>query len=136
MEFHDGTPVTADAVAFSLKRTFDSSALAALPIESVSTPDKQTVTITTDGPFAPLPAHLTRGRIGIIAPSSVNSAGMLPNQSELVHSSSRLGSQGRASRRRRIRTITVLRPRSTAWSTKGSLIHRRAVLSSKTTNST
>lgn len=77
--FHDGTPVTADAVASSLKRAFDSSALAALPIESVSAPDKQTVTITTDGPFAPLPAHLTRGRTGIIAPSSVNSNGTVTN---------------------------------------------------------
>ena len=77
--FHDGTPVTADAVVFSLKRAFDSSALAALPIESVSAPDKQTVTISTDGPFAPLPAHVTRGRTGIIAPSSVNSDGDVTN---------------------------------------------------------
>lgn len=73
--FQDGTPLTADAVVFSLKRAFDSSALAALPIESVSAPERRTVSITTDGPFAPLPAHLTRGRTGIIAPSSVNSDG-------------------------------------------------------------
>ncbi|AFK19688.1 ABC transporter substrate-binding protein [Haloferax mediterranei ATCC 33500] len=75
VEFHDGTPLTADAVVFSLKRAFDSNALAALPIESVSALDEQTVSITTDGPFAPLPAHLTRGRTSIIASSSVNSDG-------------------------------------------------------------
>ncbi|ELZ92860.1 dipeptide ABC transporter ATP-binding protein [Haloferax mucosum ATCC BAA-1512] len=74
-EFHDGTPVTADAVVFSLNRAFDSNALAALPIESVSAVNKRTVSLTTDEPFAPLPAHLTRGRTGIIAPSSTDSDG-------------------------------------------------------------
>jgi peptide/nickel transport system substrate-binding protein len=63
-KFHDGTPVTSDAVAYSFKRTLDLQLPRAdllLPImnaQSISTPDNYTVKMTLTSPYAQLPKIL------------------------------------------------------------------------------
>ncbi|RDZ35696.1 peptide ABC transporter substrate-binding protein [Haloferax sp. Atlit-47N] len=75
VSFHDGTPLTVDAVVASLRRSFNSDSLASLPVESVSGSGERVVEIETSTPFAPLPAHLTRGPTSIIAESSYDDDG-------------------------------------------------------------
>jgi len=71
--FHNGDPLTADAVEFSLDRAFtnDRSRLQELPVEDVSAAGEHTVTITTTEPFASLPAQLSRSTAAIISPDSM-----------------------------------------------------------------
>lgn len=78
--FHDGTAFDAEAMAFSLRRSFGESeaaktagtALSTLPVESVDVPEDYRVTVTTETPFAPLPAHLTRRYAAAMSPESLD----------------------------------------------------------------
>lgn len=67
--FHDGSPVSAEAVADSLKRTFAGESLSAVPFASVRA-DGDAVLVTTKTPFSPLPAFLVDYASIILAPSS------------------------------------------------------------------
>lgn len=83
--FHSGTAFDAAAAAFSLRRAFGSggdegagTALSMLPVESVEIADTSRVTVTTEVPFAPLPAHLTRRFAVMMDPDSVTEDGEVP----------------------------------------------------------
>jgi peptide/nickel transport system substrate-binding protein len=69
--FHDGTPVTADAVAASLQAAYEESAspLAAAPVESIGA-DGDAVRIDLDRPYPSLPATLTHYSTAVLAPAS------------------------------------------------------------------
>ena len=58
---HDGTPLTADDVVFSLNRTKNGSAIGALfgPVDAITKIDDLTISITTKGPYPALPTALT-----------------------------------------------------------------------------
>ncbi|ELY36395.1 ABC transporter substrate-binding protein [Haloferax volcanii] len=73
--FHDGTPLSAALAVESLRRSFASTSLAGLPVESVSAADDRTVRIRTERPFAPLPAHLTRAETSIVSSESYDDDG-------------------------------------------------------------
>lgn len=71
--FHDGTPFTADAVKYSLERLLDPDTQAIgsfiiSMVEEIEAVDEYTVRITTDAPFAPLPAHLSHPVTAIVSP--------------------------------------------------------------------
>ncbi len=79
--FHDGTPFNAEAVRFNIMDRMlnpDAKALAASAfamIESVEVVDEYTVNITTDGPFAGLPAQLAYSPMAINSPTQVQKLG-------------------------------------------------------------
>ena len=58
---HDGTPLKADDVVYSLNRTKTGTAIGALftPVEEITKIDEYTVAITTKGPYPALPSALT-----------------------------------------------------------------------------
>ncbi|SEP49084.1 oligopeptide transport system substrate-binding protein [Methylobacterium sp. ap11] len=67
--FHDGAPVTADDVKFSLERILDAATASPnrgklVAIEAIATRTPLTVRITTRAPFAPLLSALTNTRTG------------------------------------------------------------------------
>ncbi|SEL42335.1 ABC transporter substrate-binding protein [Haloferax larsenii] len=69
--FHDGTDLTATTALPSLRRAFESSSMASVPVESVEAADDRTVVIRTDAPFSPLPAHCTRGTTCLVSPAAI-----------------------------------------------------------------
>ncbi len=78
--FHNGDPLTASDVAFSLNRLLDPATGApgrfvVSRITSVEAVDDMTVRIITDGPFAPLLAHLSHNVASILSESVVTAAG-------------------------------------------------------------
>jgi len=79
--FHDGTPFNAEAVRFNIMDRMlnpDAKALAASAfkmIESVEVVDEYTVNITTNGPFAGLPAQLAYSPMAINSPTQVQKLG-------------------------------------------------------------
>src|SRR5207302_931190 len=66
-KFHDGSPVTAEAVQFSINRTLQlqkpqaNSLLPIMNAQSVQTPDQYTVKITLTQPYSELPRVLVQG---------------------------------------------------------------------------
>jgi peptide/nickel transport system substrate-binding protein len=73
--FHDGTPFNAEAVKFSLERLLnpDTQAIGSFIItmvQSVEVVDEYTVRVTTEAPFAPLPAHLSHPVTAIVSPAA------------------------------------------------------------------
>jgi peptide/nickel transport system substrate-binding protein len=72
--FHDGTPVTASAVAASLKQAFIGESLAAVPLDTV-TVDGADVLVRTKTPFSPLPAFLCDYASIVLAPSAYGADG-------------------------------------------------------------
>lgn len=66
VRFHDGTPLTAEDVAFTLRRAADvpgspsSFAVFLRPISAVEVPDPRTVSIRTAEPFPLLPIYLSQ----------------------------------------------------------------------------
>lgn len=74
VRFHDGTKVTADAVARSLKAAFAGESLSNVPLEELAADDGDVV-IRTARPFAPLPAFLVDYSGIVLAPSSYGADG-------------------------------------------------------------
>lgn len=72
--FHDGSPVTAEAVVNSLKRAFSGESLSAVPLDGVST-DGDAVIIRTKTPFSPLPAFLVDYAAILLAPAAYDAEG-------------------------------------------------------------
>ena len=70
--FHDGSPLTADSVVFTLKRVRDKTKLnksfAYQDIDSAEKDGDYAVTVTTKRPFGSLPARLTM--LGMVPPSA------------------------------------------------------------------
>jgi len=77
--FHNGEPLTASDVAFSIKRAVESPATAPImgPIdpEGIEVVDELTVRISTLQPFAPLLFHLTQNGASIVPEAAVLEAG-------------------------------------------------------------
>ncbi|MBB6451232.1 peptide/nickel transport system substrate-binding protein [Geomicrobium halophilum] len=74
--FHDGEPFNADAVVATLERVTDpdfasEKAFLYEMIEDIEAVDEYTVHITTEYPFAPLPAHLAHDGGGMISPAAI-----------------------------------------------------------------
>ncbi|WP_083269102.1 ABC transporter substrate-binding protein [Bosea vaviloviae] len=74
LSFHDGNPVTAQAVAASLKQSFIGESLSAVPLDSVSL-DGADVVIRTRTPFSVLPAFLCDYASIVLAPSAYGTDG-------------------------------------------------------------
>ncbi len=74
LSFHDGSPVTAQAVAASLKQSFIGESLSAVPLDSVSL-DGADVMIRTRTPFSVLPAFLCDYASIVLAPAAYGTDG-------------------------------------------------------------
>lgn len=72
--FHDGAPVTAEAVSRSLALAFAGESLSNVPLDRVAH-DGDAVVIRTKTPFAPLPAFLVDYAAVILAPASYGADG-------------------------------------------------------------
>lgn len=70
VEFHDSSAFDAGAVVTSLRRAFDTSALAGVPVEGIDPLGDHRIEIRTEVPFVPLPAHLTRPETAVLARGS------------------------------------------------------------------
>jgi peptide/nickel transport system substrate-binding protein len=75
--FHDGTPLTAESVAFSLESLlqedsprFNPRAQPLLNVEEIEVLDEYTLQITTNGPFAPLIYHLSDPLMAMVSPNA------------------------------------------------------------------
>ncbi|SDJ55186.1 ABC transporter substrate-binding protein [Natronorubrum texcoconense] len=75
--FHDGTSLDAAAAVESLRRTVDSSAFAAVPIETVEAVDESTVNVETETAFSPLPSHLSRNEAVLLSPDAIEADGSI-----------------------------------------------------------
>jgi peptide/nickel transport system substrate-binding protein len=74
--FHDGTPVTAEAVAASLRRArAQPGPLANAPLTSITADGPGVVELRTSTPFTPLLAFLAESSSQILAPASWDEAG-------------------------------------------------------------
>ena len=67
--FHDGTPVTPEATAASLRRALAGESLQQVPVDRLFT-DGPDVVIRTVSPFSPLPAMLVDYAAVVLAPAS------------------------------------------------------------------
>lgn len=78
-KFSDGTPITAEDVAFSLERvrSDDRSAYPAPlgTVDSISAADASTVEVKLKNPFAPFLGHLEIWNMGIVSKADVESRG-------------------------------------------------------------
>lgn len=75
--FHDGTDLTAETALPSLRRAFEASSLASVPVESIEATDERTITMRTGVPFSPLPAHCTRGATCPVSPAAIGDDGSI-----------------------------------------------------------
>ena len=78
--FHDGSPLTASDVVFTMERLRDPATAAPAsfllgPIDAIALVDDMTVRITTNGPFAPILTHLAQTATAILSQSAVTAAG-------------------------------------------------------------
>lgn len=79
--FHDGTPLDAEAVKFTIERVIDPEHPARGkawlgPVVGAEVVDEHTVDIITDGPFGPLLNHLSMVFVvGIVSPTAVEKYG-------------------------------------------------------------
>jgi peptide/nickel transport system substrate-binding protein len=67
--FHDGSPVTAEAAAASLKRSLAGESMQQIPLDSLST-EGDTLVLKTKTPFSHLPAVLVDYASVVLAPAS------------------------------------------------------------------
>jgi peptide/nickel transport system substrate-binding protein len=72
--FHDGSPMTPEAVAASLKRSLTGESMQQIPVEDLRTED-DTVIIRTKTPFSHLPVVLVDYASVILAPGSLGADG-------------------------------------------------------------
>lgn len=76
VKFHDGRPMTAEAVAATLNRQIArKSLLSQTPVCSVKAQGADKLVIAAKTPFAPLPAFLCHYSLSILSPASVNDKG-------------------------------------------------------------
>ena len=80
VSFHDGTPVNADAVVFTINRLIDPNVRVPLWnyinfVESAEANDEYTVSLTLKYPHAPALARLTAPNNGIVSPAAVEKYG-------------------------------------------------------------
>ena len=76
VKFHDGTPMTAEAVATSLQNSIDNKGqVSKADIVSLNPIDDLTLEITTAKPFSSLLAHLAHYSAGIVSPASYDESG-------------------------------------------------------------
>jgi len=81
VNFHDGTPFTADAVKFTIDRVLNPAARARGaawlgPVVTAEVVDDYTVDVITDGPLGPLLNHLSMVFVvGIVSPTAVERFG-------------------------------------------------------------
>ncbi len=78
--FHDGTPVNADAVAFTFNRMLDAATAApakdqAGPLTTVTAVDDKTVTLEFSEPYAPFYFAASTAYFGILSPTAVEEKG-------------------------------------------------------------
>ncbi len=79
--FHDGTPLTGEAVANALNKVLIKKKLfKGTPVKSITSTGRQVI-ITTSSPFAALPAYLSHYSTGIVAPASYGKDG---NVNEII----------------------------------------------------
>jgi peptide/nickel transport system substrate-binding protein len=77
ISFTDGTPFNAEAVKANLDWVLDPENTAPFrgtllgKVTEVSVVDEFTVQIATNGPFAPLPAHLSHGAVAMVSPRAL-----------------------------------------------------------------
>lgn len=75
-QFHDGTPVTAEATVAALRRAkAQPGPFSTAPIGSIEAVDVRTVVIRTAQPLAALPSFLAHGGTVILAPASYDETG-------------------------------------------------------------
>jgi peptide/nickel transport system substrate-binding protein len=72
--FHDGSPITAEAAAASLKRSFAGESMQQVPLESLAA-EGDAIIIRTKTPFSHLPAVLVDYASVILAPASFGADG-------------------------------------------------------------
>jgi peptide/nickel transport system substrate-binding protein len=86
VQFHDGTPVDAEAVRFTMQRLFDASGPTRPPevpyreyftgcIASIEAPDPATVVFRLKEPYAPFLPNLCMFSAGIVSPTAVKASG-------------------------------------------------------------
>lgn len=80
VRFHDGTPLTAEAVEFNLERVLNPETKSTYRflisrLTKIEAVDAATLRLTTDKPFAPMLAHLTHGAIAIQSPAAIKKHG-------------------------------------------------------------
>lgn len=78
--FHDGSALTASDVAYTLNRLRDPATAAPASfivgfVNTLEATDEYTVRLTTNGPFAPLLAHLAHTATSILSQAAVEAAG-------------------------------------------------------------
>jgi peptide/nickel transport system substrate-binding protein len=76
IQFTDGTPMNADAVKANLDWVLDTANTAPFRflignVTDIAVVDDYTLEITTNGPFAPLAAHLSHGALAIVSPAAL-----------------------------------------------------------------
>ncbi len=79
-KFHDGTPVNAEAVAFTFNRMLDPATASpakdqAGPLTTVTAVDEQTVTLEFSEPYAPFYFAASTSYFGILSPTAVEEKG-------------------------------------------------------------
>lgn len=74
--FHDGTPVTAEAAAGSLRLAkAHPGPFATAPITDIEAPDSRTVVLRTSRPFAAMPSFLAHSGTLVLAPAAYDASG-------------------------------------------------------------
>lgn len=76
IRFHDGTLLTADAAAHSLRVGLDGESLSNVPLDTIET-DGDALVIRTKTPFAPLPAFLADYAAIVLAPACYGADGKI-----------------------------------------------------------
>jgi peptide/nickel transport system substrate-binding protein len=83
VEFHDGEPLNAEAVATNLRRFVNPDVGAAYAfllgtVEEIEAVDEYTLQLTLAEPFAPILSHLSHSFIGIVSPAQLE--GLAPDE--------------------------------------------------------